>query len=690
MATIPTKPTAATAADVNGSSNDDFLLGTASNDIIYGAAGFATGFAADGIDTMQGGAGDDIYMVNNVADVVTEFVTEGVDTIFSTVSYTLSSEVENLVAVSTAADKVFTGNAGNNILDGTQNAVGDTLQGMAGNDTYVMETGDTVIEGKLASATATQYTDTGGIDKIESATSVDISALITDDGQLPGADTPDAIIGQAFIENVTLTGTTATTITGNAKNNTLVGNSIANSITGGAGNDILDGGKNTVVGVADTFNGGLGNDTYISRNDADTSFTEGLNEGTDTILGVFTTGTVNASANIENITLIGTTSIGATGNSLANTINGNNGSNTLTGGTGTVVDTLNGLQGTDLLIGGAGADKMTGGKGNDTYSVDSTTDVVTELANAVINGTDTVVSSATYTLNSAAAFGVENITLGTLTSSGGGGATTATIVSTGTTAINATGNALANTIIGNDGNNILDGGVGADAMTGNGGNDTYIVDNTLDTVTEAASGGTADIVKSSVDFTLPTEVENLTLTGTTAIDGTGNASNNIIIGNAGINIITGGAGQDTVTTGAGADTIKFAAGVADTVAGAASVADIDWFKDLSLNGSTADQIDITAAVDSVGKAVSGQISSATFIADMSTALEASANGTGFKVATAGITAAVVTATTGSGGVTTGDKFLAIDLNSNGTFEATDFVIEITGSTVTSLTLDTFI
>ena len=90
-------------------------------------------------------------------------------------------------------------------------------------------------------------------------------------------------------------------------------------------------------------------------------------------------------------------------------------------------------------------------------------------------------------------------------------------------------------------------------MIGGAGNDTYVVDNTADVVTENPSEGT-DLVQSSVTYTLAANVENLTLTGTTAINGTGNALDNVLTGNTAANTLTGGAGNDTLSGGTGADT----------------------------------------------------------------------------------------------------------------------------------------
>jgi Ca2+-binding RTX toxin-like protein len=102
--------------------------------------------------------------------------------------------------------------------------------------------------------------------------------------------------------------------------------------------------------------------------------------------------------------------------------------------------------------------------------------------------------------------------------------------------------------------NILDGGAGADTMIGTSGNDTYYVDNTGDRILDSYNQG-IDTVFSSITYTLSTYLENLTLSGTGNINGTGNSLNNVIIGNSGNNILSGGAGNDIIDGGAGADTM---------------------------------------------------------------------------------------------------------------------------------------
>jgi serralysin len=139
---------------------------------------------------------------------------------------------------------------------------------------------------------------------------------------------------------------------------------------------------------------------------------------------------------------------------------------------------------------------------------------------------------------------------------------------TGTAAINGTGNAMDNVLTGNSaintltggaGNDWLDGMTGADKLLGGLGNDTYVVDNTGDLVTENLNEG-VDTVNTTLTYTLGVNVENLTLTGSAAINATGNTQDNILTGNDAINTLTGGAGNDTLLAWAGNDILVGGAG----------------------------------------------------------------------------------------------------------------------------------
>jgi len=301
-------------------------------------------------------------------------------------------------------------------------------------------------------------------------------------------------------------------------------------ITGTSGNDNLVGGdgNDTLQGLAgnDTLNGGLGSDSLEGGNGNDVYYVDNVNDviidsaGTDTVIAPFS---YTLAAGLENLTLTGNGNLNGTGNTLNNTIIGNNGNNYLLGDAGN-----------DTLDGKAGVDTLDGGAGNDTYTIDNVNDVIIDSA-----GTDTVSASISYTL----AAGLENLTL------------------TGNGNLNGTGNSLNNTIIGNNGNNYLlgdtgndklDGKAGVDTLDGGAGNDTYTIDNINDVIIDSAG---TDTVSASITYTLANNLENLTLTGSTAINGTGNNGNNVITGNSGANLLSGLDGNDSLNGGNGNDTL---------------------------------------------------------------------------------------------------------------------------------------
>ena len=520
----------------NGASNN--IAGLDGDDTLSGGLGDDTLDGGTGADSLVGGDGNDSFVVDNASDVVVELSGQGVDIVSSSVSWTLDAFVENLTLTGAAAIG-GTGNAAVNILVG--NANDNALSGQDGNDTITAGDGNDTLDGGT------------GVDSLTGGLGDD-TYVVDDSGDKVieatggGLDTVQSSITYTLgtdVENLTLTGAAAINGTGNTLANVMIGNNGANLLSGSSGNDSLagGGGADTLDGGTgtDSLSGGTGDDTYVVDTTADV-VVEAAGEGADVVQSsvAWTLGN-----NVENLTLTGTSGLSGTGNADANTLTGNTGANILAGLEGD--DTILAGNGNDTLDGGVGADSMVGGLGNDTYVVDAASDTVVENAG---EGTDLVQSSVSYTLGAE----LENLTL------------------TDTAAINGTGNAVANTLIGNaaanllaglagadtitsgDGNDTLDGGTGVDSMTGGLGDDLYVVDDVNDKVIEATSGGT-DSVQSSVTFTLATNVENLTLLGTTAIDAIGNASANVLTGNDAANAFTGGTGNDTAYGGAGADTL---------------------------------------------------------------------------------------------------------------------------------------
>jgi Ca2+-binding RTX toxin-like protein len=480
-------------------------------------------------DKMTGRKGNDIYVVENTRDTVTENVNEGTDTVLSPLTYTLGANVENLTLTGSAAingtgnalKNVLKGNDSNNTLNGGAGA--DRMIGGRGSDTYVVDdAGDVVMEDD-------EYSD---IDTVQSAVSFTLGA---------------------YVDNLTLTGTANINGTGNEWNNVLTGNGGANTLIGGEGYDTLNGGAG-----ADIMTGGIGDDMYVVDNAAD-SVTESANEGTDTVQSslAYTLG-----ANVENLTLTGKSALSGTGNELDNVLTGNSGANTLTG-----------YAGNDTLNGGAGADTMRGGIGNDTYVADSTSDVVIENPN---EGIDTVKSSVSCTLGAH----VENLMI-----SDGDWTSVSTRLK-----ITATGNVLDN-LLKDDGSVTmaevkLVGGAGNDIYEVR--NNDVVVENLNEGIDTILSSGSYTLGANVENLTLTSNqaydgtgnmLDNV-ITGSSAVNTlTGNNGNDTLVGNTGNDTLTGGSGSDkyifrrtdgmdtineTAEISSDTDTVKMTDGISET------------------------------------------------------------------------------------------------------------------------------
>ena len=485
---------------------------------------------------------------------------------------TLSSGAGNDSIFGHGGDDLLQAWDGDDLLDGGQGA--DRMEGIFGSDTYYVDNpGDLVIEGG-------EFTDFGGDDQVISTVAFTLPQ---------------------FVERLTLAGT-ATAGTGNALGNHLSGNELGNQLMGEAGNDTLDGadgsdelrggtgddslaggiGNDTLAGDTgvDALAGGAGDDTYVLGYDTVAApirwtltltgpqgswiaggRTDTFTTGSATIGGFFVDNSGDGIPDFLNVrALIPDPFVGyelnvdarpaghnlSVGPSRADIIDRFEGAGTQIQLDPMLFGSLSGWSGSILIteaefVGEAPqrfhmeldlnqADVVLDIRPNATAMA---SDVVTEEAGA---GIDTVHSILSYVLPD----NVEDLVL------------------TGNLATSGTGNALTNAITGNAAANYLDGGAGNDILSGGAGGDTYLTDG-LDQISEAVDGG-VDMVFSIASLTLADNVENLALTGSVAINASGNALGNQLTGNEIGNELFGFGGDDTLDGAAGADTLNGGAG----------------------------------------------------------------------------------------------------------------------------------
>ncbi len=301
------------------------------------------------------------------------------------------------------------------------------------------------------------------------------------------------------------------------------GSTAANRIEGTSGDNVLgDGGG----AGRDTLIGGAGDDMYVIYNST-TLIGESANRGYDKLAsGVdFALSSDDSIEELFTTSWGGTGAVDLTGNGFTQKIIGNQGANTLSTG------------------GASHGVFLRGGNGNDTYRVWDTDDDIYELSD---QGNDRLIAATNFTLGSTDSIEV-------MQTNGG----------SGTANYKLYGNAFAQTITGNAGDNVLsDGGGAGDSLRGLDGDDIYIIRSSDTVIVESTGRGTADRVAAAVDYVLESNdhIELMTTTssaGTSSVDLTGNDWDQRMVGNQGHNRLDGKGGWDRLTGGAGTDTFLF-------------------------------------------------------------------------------------------------------------------------------------
>ncbi len=371
---------------LDGGDGIDVLLGGDRSDVLFGGKDGDLLDGGSGEDTMTGGEGDDTYYVDTAKDQVIETNSTDIDTVYSTINYTLGNLIENLDLSEGMAlkgtgnnlDNVIYGNSLNNTLTGLEGA--DTLGGGDGTDLLYGGSGDDMFDGGEGSDVL--YGGSGadglyggaGADKMvggegDDVYNVDNQGDLVTEKTGEGSDWVDAFISytlSANIETLQLKGTDAIIGTGNSIANSISGTEFDNELYGLGGDDTLRGydGNNVLYG-------GTGNDWLIGGYDDDKAYGGTGNdqfyggEGQDTMSGDDGQDMICGGAGLD--TLYGGKGDDALYGHYTNHFEDTD-ANQLYGGAGN--DSLVGADGSDTLDGGVGNDEMTGEAGADTFVFD--------------------------------------------------------------------------------------------------------------------------------------------------------------------------------------------------------------------------------------------------------------------------------------------------------------------------------
>jgi Ca2+-binding RTX toxin-like protein len=511
------------SANIDAAGNDQAnrITGNSGNNVLDGRGGS---------DTMLGGAGNDTYLVDVGTDAVVENESEGADTVWSSVSYTLGQNIEHLTltgvdainATGNALSNVISGNPNDNRLDGGAGADSlaggggaDTLRGGDGNDLLEGDAGPDSMDGGAGIDTASYETAAAGV-----------AAYLSN----PVLNSGDAA-GDAYVSIEGLKGSQFDdALVGDAGANILLGLAGVDHITGGAGADTIDGG--------DGFDYARYDYSAAVTVDLMNPLAEAGDAAGDTFTG------------IEGV-------MGSAGDDL---IYADNSGNDLSGLAGD--DYINGRGGNDSLHGGDGNDNLEGGAGADSLSGEAGFDYVR------------------YYLSSAVTVDLVSAGLNTGDAAGDSFSGIEGVIGSNTGADALYGDGGTNQIYGQGGNDylagrggsdVLDGGEGNDVLEGGAGGDTLYGGAGIDTASyEMAAAGVAAYLSNPVlnsgDAAGDAYVSIEGLKGSQFDDAlVGDAGANILLGLAGVDHITGGAGADTIDGGDGFDYARYDYSAAVTV-----------------------------------------------------------------------------------------------------------------------------
>jgi len=554
---------------LNGDDGHDFLVGGDDNDTLNGGNGDDYLRGGEGNDTIDGGAGFDraafTVLVNSPGIGETGVQTGAtVDLNIQGVAQDTGHGMDTLIGIEnvsgTAYADTLTGNGGDNWIWGEGG--NDTLSGGGGNDLVETDTGNSTLDGGTGNDTAAFQ----GSDSFTTGVAVSLalqgSAQTVATGSSMTLTNFENLSGSLHDDN----------LTGDGNDNIIAGNTGNDTLLGGAGNDTLYGDGSIAVDTHglgysgqitttadvgavdatltdgnDTLDGGAGDDIMNGGGGTDTASFASWTEAVTVGLGTGGNGFATNDAGTENDTLISIENI--SGSAFNDFINGNNDANTLTGGDGGDAlfgrggdDILIGCNGNDFLRGSDGADTLDGGAGYDRVSSFVPTPVVGIHFDLNIQGVAQDTGQGMDTL-----IGIEH----------------------------ASGTTLGDTLIGNSGDNWLwdgsdglaGGGTGDDTLTGGDGNDLLETGGGNDTLsggtgTDTLSflGGHVEISAAGVTYSLALQgAAQDTEQGMMNTSGFENVSGSLfddaLTGNSGANIILGDFGNDTLSGGDGNDTL---------------------------------------------------------------------------------------------------------------------------------------